>query len=64
MFFALFLTVAFWDSHRLLVLGLFTALFLVAGSAALFAAIAKARAGSGLFSASLAELAKDRKHLQ
>lgn len=62
-FVAVFLTVAFWSSHRLLVLGLFTVLFLGVGVAALVAAVSKARANSKLFSASLAELSKDREQL-
>jgi len=62
-FAALFLTVAFWESHRLLILGLFTVLFLGAGIASLSVALKKARAKSRLFSATLAELSKDRKHL-
>lgn len=62
-FTAVFLTVAFWSSHRLLVLGLFTVLFLGVGVATLVAAVSKARANSRLFSASLAELSKDREHL-
>lgn len=62
-FTAIFLTVAFWNSHRLLVLGLFTVLFLGVGVAALVAAMSKARANSKLFSASLAELSKDREQL-
>lgn len=62
-FVAIFLTVAFWNSHRLLVLGLFTVIFLGVGVAALVAAISKARAESRLFSASLAELSKDREQL-
>lgn len=62
-FVAIFLTVAFWNSHRLLVIGLFTVLFLGVGVAALLVAISKARAESRLFSASLAELSKDREQL-
>lgn len=62
-FFALFLTVALWDSHRLLVLGMFTALFLVFGLVALSMAAKFSSARSKLFSASLAELAKDRDYL-
>ena len=58
-FLALFLTVLFWDSNRLLVLGCFTALFLVCGGIALFMAWRCANAPSRLFSASLAELAED-----
>lgn len=59
-FLAVFLTVLLWDSHRLLALGVFSALFLGAGLATLLMAVKFARAGSTLFTASLAELARDR----
>lgn len=59
-FLAVFLTVLLWDSHRLLALGVFSALFLGAGVATLLVAMNHARAGSTLFKASLAELARDR----
>lgn len=59
-FLAVFLTVLWWDSHRLLALGVFSALFLAAGAAALAFAVRLARGGSRLFAASLAELAQDR----
>lgn len=59
----LFLTVALWESHRLLVLGMFTVLFLGLGVAALVAAAKFARTQPKLFSASLAELSKDQHHL-
>lgn len=59
-FLAIFLTVLLWESHRLLALGVFSALFLGAGGVSLALAISRARAGSKLFSASLAELRKDR----
>lgn len=59
-FLAVFMTVLLWDSHRLLVLGMFTMLFLVGGTAALIVARRHANTPSGLFSASLAELARDQ----
>lgn len=62
-FLAVFLTVLLWDSHRLLALGVFSALFLGAGVATLLVAVNYARAGSTLFKASLAELARDREAL-
>lgn len=58
-FLAVFLTVLLWDSHRLLALGVFAALFLGGGGLALAATLQLARSGSRLFSASLAELAQD-----
>jgi len=58
-----FIVVLFWDSHRLLVLGGFTALFFVAGLLVLNELRRVAREKSKLFSASLAELADDRDRL-
>jgi uncharacterized membrane protein YqjE len=63
-FAALLLTVALWESHRLLVLAILTLLFLGLGLAALSMALKQARSGSRLFSASLAELSKDQDHLR
>lgn len=60
MFFALLLTVLLWDSHRLLALGIFTAIFLTGGAIALVAMLRQARTPSKLFAASIAELAQDR----
>lgn len=62
-FLAIFMTVLFWDSHRLLVLGIFSALFFCAGVVALQLFRGHASAGSKLFSASLDELGKDRQRL-
>lgn len=59
-FLAIFFTVLLWDSNRLLALGIFSALFIGAGLASLMLAMNLARSGSSLFSASLAELRKDR----
>jgi uncharacterized membrane protein YqjE len=61
---ALFLTVLLWDSHRLLALGIFTALFLAFGIIAALAAARIGRQGSRLFAASIAELAQDREMLR
>ena len=58
-----FFVVLFWDSHRLLVLGGFTALYFVAGLLAWNALCRAAREKSKLFSDSLAELADDRSWL-
>ena len=57
---ALFLTVLLWDSHRLLALGVFTALFLAFGLIAALAAARIGRQGSRLFADSISELAQDR----
>ncbi len=61
---ALFLTVLLWDSHRLLALGVFTALFLAVGVIAALAAASIGRQGSRLFAASISELAQDRDMIQ
>ncbi len=61
---ALFLTVLLWDSHRLLALGIFTALFLAIGIIAALAAARIGRQGSRLFAASIAELAQDREMIR
>lgn len=58
-FLAMFLTVLLWDSHRLLVLGIASTLFLAAAGVAVFTALRLARQGSRLFAASLAELRHD-----
>lgn len=63
-FLAIFLTVLFWDSNRLLVIGGLTAAFLFFGVGALLLAQRQIRGGSRLFAASLAELAQDHQALQ
>lgn len=60
----IFLTVLWWDSNRLLASGVFGAIFLCCGIAAVFQALRLIRRKSGLFAASLAELAQDRAALQ
>ena len=63
-FLMVFLTVLFWEEHRLLALGISTAVCIGGG---LIAASNAARAflsGTKLFSASLAELARDRAALR
>lgn len=59
-----FIVVLFWDSHRLLALGLLCVVYLVAGAAVVMSLRAKAQVGSKLFSASLAEFDKDRQALR
>jgi uncharacterized membrane protein YqjE len=56
----LLLVVAFWDSHRLLVLASLAGFYLVVGVAIAAIARHKARSRPRLFAASLAELNKDR----
>lgn len=60
---SLLLVVVFWDTHRVLVLGLLTGVFLVGGLAACGLAMHKVRSKPRLFAASIAELAKDRQQL-
>lgn len=57
---SILLIVAFWETDRLLVLGLLTGCFLVAGLAAGAVAVHRARNKPRAFAASLAELSKDR----
>lgn len=64
LFLAVFLTVLLWEDHRLLTLGIFTALFLLGGVIALLFARHAARSRSRLLSASLNELTEDRTQLE
>ncbi len=57
------LVFAVWDSHRLLALGALAATFLTAGAISILVALKKVKAKPRLFSASLAELRKDRQLL-
>lgn len=61
---ALLITVALWDTHRLLALGVFTGLFLVSGGVAAWLARERVRSGTYLFSASVEELKQDREGLR
>jgi uncharacterized membrane protein YqjE len=61
---ALLITVALWDTHRLLALGIFTGLFLVTGAVAAWLARERVRSGTYLFSASVEELKQDRDSLR
>lgn len=63
-FLAVFLTVLLWDSNRLLVLGVFSALFLMGGFVAITVARRLGSSDSKLFSESLAELTQDRAALR
>lgn len=61
---AVFIAVLFWDDHRLAALGTMSVLFLALGTLMAVLLRSLARARSRLFSASLAELAKDRAQLR
>lgn len=63
-FLAVFITVLLWDSQRLLALGIFATLFLVAAAVATATALRLARQKSQLFAASLAELRQDEDTLK
>jgi len=58
-----FVVVLFWDDHRLAVLGVLCTLFFVLGTVMTLLLRSKAQAKSKLFSASLAELSRDREQL-
>jgi uncharacterized membrane protein YqjE len=60
----IFITVLFWDDHRIAVLGGLCALFFVSGTMIVLLLRSKAQSRPRLFSASLAELAKDREQLE
>lgn len=59
----LLVVVLFWDTHRVMVVALLAVGYLGAGLAVGFWVRSKLRSGSKLFSASLAELAKDHEQL-
>ena len=63
-FATLFLVFALWGTHPLLALGIPAVLFLLFAALAWRVVAAKIRDKPRLFSASLAELAKDREHLK
>lgn len=63
-FLAILLTVAWWETQRLLALAVFATLFLVLGGVAGWLAYLRARRGSALFASSLAELRQDREQLR
>ncbi|MDI6749565.1 MAG: phage holin family protein [Pseudomonadota bacterium] len=63
-FLGVFLTVLLWESHRVLALGIFTALFLFAALIASWVALRLLKQGSRLFAASLAELQRDEAALR
>ena len=58
-----FIVVLFWDEHRLAALGALSVSFFALGTLLVMLLRGKARAKTKLFSASLAELAKDREQL-
>ena len=63
-FLMVFLTVLFWEEHRLLALGISTAVCIGGGLLAASNAARAFRSGTKLFTASLAEFARDRAALR
>ena len=62
-FAAMIFVVALWDTNRLVAVGVPAIVFLLAAALAWSIVIGKVKTKTRLFSASLAELAKDRDHL-
>lgn len=60
---AILIVVIFWESHRVVTLGLLTAVFLATGAGLWGVAMHKLRNKPRLFDASISELAKDRDEL-
>lgn len=58
-----FIVLLFWDEHRLAAVGALSVFYLVLGTLLTMSLRSKVQAKSKLFSASLAELAKDREKL-
>ncbi len=63
LFVAAFITVLFWDDHRLLALGLMAGFFLLACMVAGFRASLHLKAATTVLTATLAELEQDRQAL-
>jgi len=63
-FLAILITVALWDSHRLLALAVFATLFLTLGGVCAWLARERALAGTRFFSSSADELKRDRESLR
>lgn len=60
---AIFIIVLLWDTHRLLILGSLTAIFITAGIVICVLAVRALKAMPRLFETSIIELAKDQKQL-
>ena len=61
---AILIAAAYWETHRLAVLGALAAAFLGGAAAAAWLAVRKLRDGPRPFAASLAELDRDREQLR
>jgi uncharacterized membrane protein YqjE len=64
LFFTAFVVALFWDSYRLVALGLSAGIFVAIGTALLLAARRRLQQVGQVFAASLAELAQDREQLR
>jgi uncharacterized membrane protein YqjE len=62
--FVVFMVVLLWESHRLVTLGAFAALFLIAGVAGVLVLKRRLERRPKMFASSLGELAKDEERLQ
>lgn len=60
---AILIAVAFWENHRLLVLGILAGVFVAAGIAAWAYFMHRVRTKPKLLTSTLSELRKDRQHL-
>lgn len=60
---AILVVVMFWNTHRLLVLGLITGIFLISGAMLWALAMHALKSMPRMFAASLAELSKDRQQI-
>ena len=63
-FLAMLITVALWDTHRLLPLAVFSGVFIGLGVVAAWFARERVRSGTRLFSATVQELKQDREELR
>ncbi|HSH54119.1 MAG TPA: phage holin family protein [Methylotenera sp.] len=61
---AILVVVIFWDTYRLLALGLITGFFLISGAMLWALAMHALKSMPRMFAASLAELSKDRAHIE
>jgi len=64
LFLSIFITVLFWEEHRLAVTSGLCTLFIFLGVLMAVLSRKKAQSGPGLFSVSIAELAKDKEQLE
>ncbi|WP_305235511.1 phage holin family protein [Rhodoferax sp.] len=63
-FLAMLITIALWDTHRLLPLAVFAGVFIGLGGVAAWFARERLRSGTRLFSATVQELRQDREELR